>query len=68
MKELERPWVHWHSSMSPDLMECLNPTSPLAQNPIMTFAGKADDMEIIVVHGIKKWHVFHVLWYRGAFH
>jgi hypothetical protein len=65
MKELERPWVHWHSSMSPKLEDCLDPESPLFQEDLLQdkggvkfgYLGKADDLEKIVVRGLEKWYV-----------
>lgn len=56
MKELERPWLHWHSSMSPDLTKCLNQENPLLKEEIMHQVGLADDLELIVIEGLRKWY------------
>lgn len=56
MKELERPWLHWHSSMSPDLVNCLNPNNPFLNEEIMHAVAKADDLELIIIEGVRKWY------------
>ena len=56
MKELKRPWVHWHSPAARILDSALAPDDPLAAEPLWVNRGQADEFERAIARpGIQRW-------------
>jgi hypothetical protein len=56
MKELKRPWVHWHSPAARILDSVLAPGDPLAAEPLWTARSQADEFERAIARpGIQRW-------------
>ena len=56
MKEMKRPWVHWHSQASPIRDDALAPDDPLRNEPMWLSRRQAEEFERTVVRpGIERW-------------
>ena len=56
MKELKRPWVHWHSPAARILDSALAPDDPLAAEPLWVNRSQADEFERAIARpGIQRW-------------
>jgi len=56
MKELKRPWVHWHSQAAQIPDSVLAPGDPFAAEPLWTKRSQADEFERAIARpGIQRW-------------
>jgi hypothetical protein len=56
MKELKRPWVHWHSQAAQIPDSALAPDDPFAAEPLWTKRSQADEFERAIARpGIQRW-------------
>ena len=56
MKELKRPWVHWHSQAAQIPDSALAPNDPLAAESLWTKRSQADEFERAIARpGIQRW-------------
>jgi hypothetical protein len=56
MKELKRPWVHWHSPAARILDSVLAPDDPLRGEPLWVNRSQADEFERAVARpGVQRW-------------
>ncbi|CAG8443577.1 12763_t:CDS:1 [Funneliformis caledonium] len=55
MKELNRPWLHWHSQMF-TISDCLDPKTPLRHEPIFENRLDAVELEHIVKDAVSEWN------------
>jgi hypothetical protein len=56
MKELKRPWVHWHSQAAQIPDSALAPNDPFAAEPLWTKKSQGDELERAIARpGIQRW-------------
>lgn len=55
MKELKRPWAHWHSQSSGIPRDFLGAQSEFATEPLFAQLAGAEQLEGIVISGVRRW-------------
>lgn len=55
MKELELPWLHWHSMAQTITPEVLPPGDPLRNEPLFLSRAGAERLEAIVKNNVSQW-------------